>query len=169
MLQCIAAHHKCHYKSRFYSTTCSSTKEKQSRHEPAGGLLSSSRSAASERRADREVPAGVRESSDADCYFFSVRRIWLASGSVSLKQHCKAGHFLSFYFITLYNIYNSILMQSLPSLSMTGGSAKLMSESPDALSCDNLTVLVYRTIHLYKERYTSHQVVWIQTRLQQMF
>ena len=81
-----------------WPTTCSSTKEKQSRHEPARGLLSSSRSAASERRADREVPAGVRESGDADCDFFSVRRIWLASGSVSLKQHCIAGHFLSFYF-----------------------------------------------------------------------
>ena len=53
-----------------WPTTCSSTKEKQSRHEPAGGLLSSSRSAASERRADREVPAGVRESGDADCFFF---------------------------------------------------------------------------------------------------
>ena len=53
-----------------WPTTCSSTKEKQSRHEPAGGLLSSSRSAASERRADREVPAGVRESGNADWFFF---------------------------------------------------------------------------------------------------
>ena len=33
-------------------------------------------------------------------------------------------------------------MQSLPSLSMSGGSAKLTSESPVALSCDKLTVLV---------------------------
>ena len=32
-------------------------------------------------------------------------------------------------------------MQSLPSLSMSGGSAKLRSESPGALSCDKLTVL----------------------------
>ena len=81
-----------------WPTTCSSTQEKQSRHEPAGGLLSSARSAASERRADREVPAGVRESGDADCYFFfgqaNLASLWLRLVEAALHSW----PFFIFYF-----------------------------------------------------------------------